>query len=43
MALFTLSKEKLTYLEAYLCINKSLQCNDSPNEDVLPCYPHFVG
>jgi hypothetical protein len=43
MALFTLSKAKVTYLEAYFCINKSLQCKGSPNEDDLAHDPLIRG
>jgi hypothetical protein len=43
MALFTLSKEKVTHLEAYFCINKSLQCKDNPNEDDLAHDPLIRG
>jgi hypothetical protein len=43
MALCTLSKAKVTYLEAYFCINKYFQCKDSPNEDDLADNPLIQG
>jgi hypothetical protein len=43
MALFTLSKAKVTYLEAYFCINKFLQCKGIPNEDDLAHDPLIGG
>jgi hypothetical protein len=43
MALFRLFKANVTYLEAYFCINKYLQCKDSPNEDDLAHDPLIRG